>query len=103
VQSTRLAESFEPFTESVVLTGPEKFLRKAMCDPAVFLQTAWINPGAKVLMCLGMKNICGNPCCKRISMKKLSRCHFNDIYRHQSAPSAFKQMTSIDMNAHQKG
>jgi len=32
VQTTRLAESF---TRSVVLTRPEKFPRKAMCDPAL--------------------------------------------------------------------
>jgi len=31
VQATRLAASFEPFTRSVALTGPEKFLRKATC------------------------------------------------------------------------
>jgi len=49
VQSTRLAESFEPFTGSVVLTGPEKFLHKATCDPSVFLRTARINLGTKVL------------------------------------------------------
>jgi len=31
VQTTGLAESFELFTGSVALTGPEKFPRKAMC------------------------------------------------------------------------
>jgi len=36
VQTTKLAKSFELLTGSVALTGPEKFLRKAMCDPAVF-------------------------------------------------------------------
>jgi len=36
VQTTKLAESFELLTRSVALTGPEKFSRKAMCDPAVF-------------------------------------------------------------------
>jgi len=40
VQSTRLAESFEPFTGSVVHTGQEKFLRKAACDPTVFSRIA---------------------------------------------------------------
>ena len=50
VQTTRLAESFELLTGSVVLTGPEKFPHKAMCDPAVFAWTAWINPGSKVLI-----------------------------------------------------
>ena len=49
VQTTRLSESFELLTGSVALTKPEKFLRKATCDPAVFSRTAWINPGAKVL------------------------------------------------------
>jgi len=49
VQTTRLAESFELLTWSVVLTGLEKFLSKATCDPAVFSQAAWINPGVKVL------------------------------------------------------
>jgi len=41
MQSTRLAESFELFTGSVALTGPEKFLPKATYDPAVFSQTTW--------------------------------------------------------------
>ena len=36
VQTTRLAESFELLSGSVALTGSEKFLRKATCDPAVF-------------------------------------------------------------------
>ena len=51
MQSTRLAESFELLTGSVPLTRLEKFPCKATCDPAVFLQTAWIYPGAKVLFC----------------------------------------------------
>jgi len=29
------------------------------------------------LMCLGMKNICGNFRCKKKSTKKLSHCHFH--------------------------
>jgi len=49
VQTTRLAESFELLTGSVVLTRPGKFHHKATCDPAVFARTAWINLGAKVL------------------------------------------------------
>ena len=48
-QSTRLAESFELLTWSVALTALEKFPRKAMCNPAVFARTAWINPDVKVL------------------------------------------------------
>jgi len=40
VQTTRLAKSFELLTVSVALTGPEKFLHKATCDPAVFYRTA---------------------------------------------------------------
>jgi len=40
VQTTRLAKYFELLTLSVALTGPEKFPHKAMCDPAVFTQTA---------------------------------------------------------------
>jgi len=40
VQATRLAESFQLLTGSVALTGPEKFQRKAMCNPAVFSRTA---------------------------------------------------------------
>jgi len=36
VQTTRLAESFEHLTMSVALTGPEKYLRKAMCNSAIF-------------------------------------------------------------------
>jgi len=38
VETTRLAESFELLTRSVVLIGPEKFLRKVTCDPAVFVR-----------------------------------------------------------------
>jgi len=34
------AKTFELLTGSVMLSGPEKFLRKAMCDPAVFARTA---------------------------------------------------------------
>ena len=49
VQTTRLAPSFDASTRSVTHTGAEIFLCKAMCNPAVFLQTAWINPGPKVL------------------------------------------------------
>ena len=49
VQTTRLAESFKLLIGSVALTRLEKFPRKATCDPAVFAQTAWSNPGAKVL------------------------------------------------------
>jgi len=49
VHTRRLATSFELFTGSVAFTQPEKFLHKATCNPAVFLRTAWINPGAKVL------------------------------------------------------
>jgi len=49
VRTTRLAESFELLTRSVALTEPEKFPRKPTCDSAVFVRTAWINPGAKVL------------------------------------------------------
>jgi len=51
VQTTRLAESFELLTMSVALTGPEKYLRKATCNSAIFAWTTWINPGAKVLKC----------------------------------------------------
>jgi len=36
VQTTRLADSFELLTGSVVLTRPEKFPRKATCDLAGF-------------------------------------------------------------------
>ena len=50
VQTTRLAKFFELLTRSVALTGPEKFLHKATCNPAVFARTAWINLGVKVLM-----------------------------------------------------
>jgi len=39
VQATRLAESFELLIGSVALIGPEKFPRKATCDPAVFPRT----------------------------------------------------------------
>jgi len=49
VQTTRLAQSFELLTRSVVLTGPEKFPRKATYDPAVFARTAWISLAANVL------------------------------------------------------
>jgi len=37
VQTTRLAESFELLTRSVVLTGPEKFPHKAARYPAIFV------------------------------------------------------------------
>jgi len=40
VQTRRLAESFDTSTRSVTRTGVEIFLRKATCDPAVFLRTA---------------------------------------------------------------
>jgi len=52
VQTTRLAASFELLTGSVALIGPEKFRRKAVCNPAVFSRTAGINPAAKVLIML---------------------------------------------------
>jgi len=48
VQTTRFAKSFELLTGSVALTGLEKSSRKAMCDPAVFARTAWINLDTKV-------------------------------------------------------
>ena len=35
-----------------MLTGAEIFPCKAMCDPAVFLRTTWINPDVKVLKSL---------------------------------------------------
>ena len=38
MQTTRLAESFETFTESAAHTAPEKFHCKATCDPAVFYE-----------------------------------------------------------------
>ena len=40
LQTTRLAESFELLTGSVALTGPEKLLCQATCDPADFARTA---------------------------------------------------------------
>jgi len=41
MQTTRLAASFETFSGSVPLTGPEKFPRKATCV-SVFL--SWKSP-----------------------------------------------------------
>jgi len=52
VPTTRLAASFDTSTRCVTHTGAEIFPRKATCDPAVFLQTARINPDAKVLTCI---------------------------------------------------
>jgi len=60
VQTTRMAESFELLTRSVAVTWPEKFLCKATCDPAVFSQTAWINPGAKVLTSIKLAKECSH-------------------------------------------
>jgi len=49
VQTARLAASFDTSTRFVTRTGAEKIPRKALCNPAVFLQTTWINPDVKVL------------------------------------------------------
>jgi len=49
VQTTRITASFDTLTMSVTRTAAEIFPRKAMCDSAVFLQTAWINPDITVL------------------------------------------------------
>jgi len=49
VQTRRLATSFDTSTRYLTCTGAEIFLRKATCNPAVFLRTAWINPDVKVL------------------------------------------------------
>jgi len=38
VQTTRFVESFELLTRSIALIRPEKFLRKATCDQAVFCE-----------------------------------------------------------------
>jgi len=49
VQTTRLAASFELLTGSVALTGPEKFPRKATCDPVFFCENPRNQPDAKML------------------------------------------------------
>jgi len=51
VQASRLA-SFELLTESVALTGPEKFLRKATCVSVFFSQKS-----PKVARCQSVKTI----------------------------------------------
>jgi len=48
MQTTRLAASFDTSTRSITRTGALIFPRKATCDPAVFLRTAWISPDVKV-------------------------------------------------------
>jgi len=47
VQAKRLAASFEPLTGSVMLTGPQKVVRKAMCVLVFFLKNSWKQPDAK--------------------------------------------------------
>jgi len=49
VQATRLAASFVASTRSITRTGVEIFPRKAKCESAAFLWTAWINLDVKVL------------------------------------------------------
>jgi len=47
-------------------------------------------------MCLGMKNICGNFCCKKTSTKKVIKLQSEwHIYICHSAPGAFERMTYI--------
>jgi len=45
VQTRIFVASFELFTGSVVLTRPEKFTRKATCDPVVFAREFPISAG----------------------------------------------------------
>ena len=45
VQTRRLAASFEPFTRSEALAGPEKFSRKSTCDPVIFVREFPISTG----------------------------------------------------------
>jgi len=47
VQIRTLAVSFETLTGSVAITGPEKFLRKATCDPVVLAREFLISAGRK--------------------------------------------------------
>ena len=49
LQTTRLAEYFEPLNSSLLLSTPELRLCKAMCDPVVLAWISWFRLDVKVL------------------------------------------------------
>jgi len=106
VQTRRLAASFEPLIGSVALTGPEKFPRKAMWDPAVLAREFPILAGcesaSKDLLTLSLLCDVRYSTMEKLSWELLIYCYVTNVTEQRHCQPEWKQM-EISVKASVKG